>query len=99
VKKGHADEDNECVYLLCWLACGAELKKEPFLRDGSEKVHDKDLRGANFMAYGVWERQRVAIFDNHILDADDAPSHFDRNTSYMYVTAMRAAVQEKRNST
>ena len=35
----------------------------------------------------------MAFFDNRILDAD-APSRFDRNTSY--VTAMRAAVQEKK---
>ncbi|CAN0103105.1 unnamed protein product, partial [Heterosigma akashiwo] len=45
------------------------------------------------MAHSVWERQRVAFFDNRILDAD-APSHFNCNMSY--VTAMRTAVQEKK---
>ncbi|CAM9998906.1 unnamed protein product, partial [Heterosigma akashiwo] len=74
-----------------WLM-GGGVKKEPFLRDASGNVRDKDLR-ADFLAIGVWERQRVAFFDNRILDAD-APSRFDRNTSYG--TAMRAAVQEKK---
>ena len=69
------------------------VKKEPFLRDASGKVLDKDLR-ADLMAHGVWERQRVAFFDNRILDAD-APSRFNRNMSYV-VTAMRTAVQEKK---
>ena len=68
------------------------MKKEPFLRDASGKVLDKDLR-ADFMAHSVWERQRVAFFDNRILDAD-APSRFNRNMSY--VTAVRAAVKEKK---
>ena len=45
------------------------------------------------MARSVLKRQRVAFFDNRILDAD-APSHFNRNMSYM--TAMRTAVREKK---
>ncbi|CAN0016602.1 unnamed protein product, partial [Heterosigma akashiwo] len=45
------------------------------------------------MAHSVWERQRVAFFDNRILDSD-APSCFNRNMSY--VTAIRTAVQEKK---
>ena len=79
---------------LCTMAYGAAgVKKEPFLRDVSGNVRDKDLC-ADFMAIGVWERQqRVAFFDNSILDAD-APSRFNLNTSY--VTAMRAAVEEKK---
>eukprot|EP00639_Heterosigma_akashiwo_P016515 CAMPEP_0206383254 /NCGR_PEP_ID=MMETSP0294-20121207/13800_1 /ASSEMBLY_ACC=CAM_ASM_000327 /TAXON_ID=39354 /ORGANISM="Heterosigma akashiwo, Strain CCMP2393" /LENGTH=62 /DNA_ID=CAMNT_0053833199 /DNA_START=14 /DNA_END=198 /DNA_ORIENTATION=+ len=48
-----------------WLMGLGGVKKEPFLRDASSgKVLDnKDLR-ADFMAHGVWERQRVAFFDN-----------------------------------
>ncbi|CAN0016192.1 unnamed protein product [Heterosigma akashiwo] len=48
------------------------------------------------MAIGVCvrERQRVAFFDNRILDADaPSPSRFDRNT--IYVTAVRAAVVQE----
>jgi len=84
---------DECVHL-CTLAYGAAGdKKEPFLRDASGNVRDKDLR-ADFMVHSVWERQRVAaFFDNRILDAD-APSCFDRNSSY--VNAMCAAVQEEK---
>ena len=67
-----------------WTSVGMEHQR--FLRDASGNVRDKDLR-ADFMAIGVWERQRVAFFDNRILDAA-APSRFDRSTSY--VTAMRA---------
>ncbi|CAM9595743.1 unnamed protein product [Heterosigma akashiwo] len=91
VKKGHDHLVDESCHLAS-LAYGAGVKKEPFLRDASGKVLDKDLR-ADFMALSVWERQRVAIFDNRILDAD-APSRFNRNMSY--VTAMRTAVQEKK---
>ncbi|CAM9457865.1 unnamed protein product, partial [Heterosigma akashiwo] len=92
IKLGHDQVRDECVHL-CTMAYGAAgVKKEPFLRDASGNVRDKDLR-ADFLAIGVWERQRVGVFDNRILDAD-APSRFDRNTSY--VTAMRAAVQEKK---
>ena len=81
---------------LASLAYGAGVKKEPFLRNTSGKVLDKDLR-ADFMVHGVWERHRVAFFDNRIiiiLDAD-APSRYNRNMSYD-VTAMRTAVQEKK---
>ncbi|CAM9616222.1 unnamed protein product, partial [Heterosigma akashiwo] len=92
IKLGHDQVRDECGHL-CTMAYGAAgVKKEPFLRDASGNVRDKDLR-ADFLAIGVWERQRVAFFDNRILDGD-APSRFDRNTSY--VTAMRAAVQEKK---
>ena len=35
--------------------------------DASGNVRDKDI-WADFMAIGVWERQRVVFFDNHILD-------------------------------
>ena len=91
VKKGHDHLVDESCHLAS-LAYGAGVKKEPFLRDASGKVLDKDLR-ADFMAHSVWERQRVAFFDNRILDAD-APSRFNCNMSY--VTAMRAAVQEKK---
>ena len=58
------------------------------------KVLDKDLRADFIMAHSVWERQRVAFFDNHILDAD-APSRFNCNMSYVTAT-VRAAVQEKK---
>ena len=76
IKLGHDQvRDDECVYLLCTMAYGAAgVKKEPFLRDASGNVRDKDLR-ADFMVHSVvWERQRVVVFfDNRILDAD-APS-------------------------
>ena len=88
MKKGHDHLVDESCNLAS-LAYGAGVKKEPFLRDASGKVLDKDLR-ADFMAHSVWERQRVAFFDNRILHAD-APSRFNCNMSY--VTAMRAAVQ------
>mmetsp|Transcript_5588 Transcript_5588/g.7800 ORF Transcript_5588/g.7800 Transcript_5588/m.7800 type:complete len:368 (+) Transcript_5588:754-1857(+) len=92
IKLGHDQVRDECVHL-CTMAYGAAgVKKEPFLRDASGNVRDKDLR-ADFLAIGVWERQRVAFFDNRILDAD-APSRFNCNMSY--VTAMRTAVQEKK---
>ena len=93
IKVGHDQVRDECVHL-CSMAYGAAgVKKEPFLKDASGNVRDKDLR-ADFLAIGVWERQRVAFFDNRILDAD-APPRFDRNTT-SYVTAMQAAVQEKK---
>lgn len=104
MKLGHDQmTDDECVRCLSTMAYdgAAGVNKEPFffLRDASSgNVRDKDLR-ADFMVYNssVWERQRVVFFNNRILGAADIPSHFDRNMSY--VTAMRAAVQEKRNST
>jgi len=48
------------------------------------------------MAHGVWERHRQdgGVFDSRILAADAASSRFCRNMSY--VTAMRAAVKEKK---
>ncbi|CAM9923185.1 unnamed protein product [Heterosigma akashiwo] len=92
IKLGHDQVRDECVHL-CTMAYGAAgVKKEPFLRDASGNVRDKDLP-ADFLAVGVWERQRMAFFDNRTLDAD-ARSRFHRNTSY--VAAMRAAVQEKK---
>ena len=82
IKLGHDQVRDECVHLCTMAYEAAGVKKEPFLRDASGNVRDKDLR-ADFLAIGVWERQRVAFFDNHrILDAD-APSRFDRNTSYV----------------
>jgi len=64
------------------------------LRDASGKLVDKDLR-ADFMVHGVGEAEGGGVFDNLILDADK-PSHFNRNMSY--VTAMRAAVKEKKKT-
>jgi len=60
---------------LASLAFGARgVKKELFLRGASGKVLPED-----FVAFGVWERQRVVLFDNRILDAD-APSRFNCKT-------------------
>ncbi|CAM9442747.1 unnamed protein product [Heterosigma akashiwo] len=47
VKKGHDHLVDESCHLAS-LAYGAGVKKEPFLRDASGKVLDKDLR-ADFM--------------------------------------------------
>ena len=90
VKHGHDQMRDECA-LLTEMAYG-KVTIEPFLKDSSGRPVEKDLR-ADFMANGVWERQRVAFFDNRIIDAD-APSRFSRNMNYE--TAMRAAVREKR---
>ncbi len=91
VKHGHDQVRDECA-ALCQMAFG-NAKVEPYLKDAyGAMITDKDLR-ADFMAIGVWERQRVAFFDNRILDAD-APSRISTNMSYQ--TAMRAAVKEKK---
>ena len=90
MKHGHDQMRDECA-LLAEMAYG-KVTIEPYLKDSSGTLIDRDLR-ADFMVNGVWERQRVAFFDNRILDAD-APSRFSRNISYE--TAMRAAVREKR---
>jgi len=94
VKLGHDQMVDESCHLVSLAYGAAGVKKEPFLRDASGKVLDKDLR-ADFMAHSVWERQWVAFFNNHILDAD-APSCFNRNMSYVLrnTAAMRAAVKE-----
>ena len=70
-----------------WLN-GAGVKKEPFLRDASGKVLDKDLR-ADFMALSVWERQRMAFFDNHGKGAATAGTEGSRGA---------AVVQQRRRS-
>ncbi|CAN0144970.1 unnamed protein product [Heterosigma akashiwo] len=90
IKLGHDQVRDECVHL-CTMAYGAVgvKKKEPFLRDASGNVRDKDLR-ADFLAIGVCERQRVAFFDNRILDAD-APSRFDRIHKLCHCHACRSA--------
>jgi len=81
IKLGHDQMVDESCHLVSMAYGAAGVKKEPFLRDASGKVLDKDLR-ADFMAHSVWERQWVAFFYNHILDAD-APSCFNRNMSYV----------------
>ncbi|CAN0135725.1 unnamed protein product, partial [Heterosigma akashiwo] len=93
IKLGHDQVRDECVDL-CTMAYGAAgVKKEPFLRrDASGNVRDKDLR-ADFLAIGVWERQRVAFFDNRILDAD-APSRFRPQHKLWHCHACRSAGEE-----
>jgi len=91
VKYGHDQMREECA-LLAEMAYG-KVVMEPYLKDSTgAMITDKNLR-ADFMAIGVWERQRVAFFDNCIIDAD-APSRFSRNTNSQ--TAMASAVRAKR---
>ena len=56
MKKGHDHLVDESCHLAS-LAYGAGVKKEPFLRDASGKVLDKDLR-ANFIAHVAVETRR-----------------------------------------
>jgi len=91
VKHGHDQLRDECA-ALAEMAWGG-VRVEPFLKDQSGNyIPGSDLR-ADFMVRGVWERQRIAFFDNRILDAD-APSRFHRNMHYE--TALRSAVREKK---
>ena len=66
MKHGHDQMRDECA-LLAEMAYG-KVVIEPYLKDSTgAMVMNKDLR-ADFMAIGVWEGQRVAFFDNRILN-------------------------------
>ena len=57
IKLGHDQVRDECIHL-CTMAYGAAgVKKEPFLREASGNVRDKDLR-ADFLAILVCGRGR-----------------------------------------
>ena len=90
VKKGHNDlRDSDAR--IADVACGG-VAIEPIL------VPENDNKGrpmlqADWMVRGVWEGNRVAFFDNRIIDAD-APSYAKANLLWESVSA-RAANAKK----
>ena len=89
VKRGHDNLRDECAKL-CEAAWG-DVKIEPVIKEASGRLNN-DLR-ADFSVRGVWDGDRLAFFDNCILNAD-ANSRVQNNTSYK--TALKRAAQVKR---
>jgi len=89
IKKGHANLRGECAQLaeLAW----RDVKIEPIVKEASGR-NNEELR-ADFCVRGVWEGERLAFFDNRILNAD-APSRIQNNISFK--SALKMAANEKR---
>ncbi len=91
IKKGHNDvRDNDAR--LAELAWGC-VTIEPVLVPENDKTGHPSLQ-ADWSVRGVWEGNRVAFFDNRIVDAD-APSYVSANISWDAL-AKRAAQQKKK---
>ena len=90
IKKGHDNLRDECAQLaeLAW----GNVKIEPIIKEASGR-NSEDFR-ADFCVRGVWEGERLAFFDNRILNAD-APSRIQNNISFK--SALKMAANEKRN--
>ena len=84
VKKGLDSLRDECSRLA--EAAWGGVRIEPIIKEACGRL-EEDLR-ADFCVRGVWEGDRLAFFDNFIIDAD-APSRIQRNTSYK--TSLNAA--------
>ena len=71
VKRGHNDIRDHDAYLanLAW----GGVTIEPILVPEQDK-DGRQLLQADWLAHGVWEGNRVAFFDNRIIDAN-APSY------------------------
>ena len=65
---------------------------EPVLVPGNDRTQHPSLQ-ADWSVRGVWESNRVAFFNNRIIDAD-APSYVFSNTSWQAL-ANRPANQKK----
>ena len=90
VKKGHDQLRDKCVALsdLAW----GGVNVEPVVKEQTGRLK-QELR-ADFSIRGVWEAQKVAYFDNRIVNAD-APSRVERNISWE--TSLQSAANEKKN--
>ena len=89
MKKGHDSLRDECSRLA--EAAWGGVKIEPVIKEACGRLKE-DLR-ADFCVRGVWEGDRLAFFDNCIIDAD-APSRIQRDTSYK--TSLNAAAKVKK---
>jgi hypothetical protein len=94
VKHGHDQLRDQTAFLLGLGFSG--VRTEPCTQDRSRRQtfgqQQPQIR-ADISAYGVWERQQQAFFDNSIRDAD-AACRLQRNTGYR--ATMDAACREKK---
>ena len=90
VKKGHNDlrDSDARIADVAW----GGVAIEPVLVPENDKK-GRPMLQADWMVRGVWEGNRVAFFDNRIIDAD-APSYAKANLSWESVSA-RAANAKK----
>lgn len=91
IKRGHDGlRDNDAG--LADLAWGG-VSVEPILQADYERL-DRPCLQADWMVRGVWEGNRVAFFDERIIDAD-APSYLQANLTWEAISN-RAAQAKKR---
>ena len=91
VKQGHNDVRDSDVSLA--EAAWGGVVVEPVLVPENDRTTHPALQ-ADWSVRGVWEGNRVAFFDNRIVDAD-APSYRTANLSWEAI-ARRAACEKKR---
>ena len=90
VKKGHNDlhDSDARIADVAW----GGVAIEPILVPENDKK-GRPMLQADWMVRGVWEGNRVAFFDNRIIDAD-APSYARANLSWESVSARAASAKK-----
>ena len=92
VKKGHNDlrDSDARIADVAW----GGVAIEPILVPENDKK-GRPMLQADWMVRGVWEGNRVAFFDNHIIDAN-APSYAKANLSWESISAWAANAKKSK---